>query len=266
LHPFALIQKQPVSHEAGLPTAKAEDYASLNPDRLQQAYRWLNDTFKWRPVFDRDSFVNSNSNGDNSLRMVYSTLRQQFEPESDTSDGNDDVLLAQIAKQFQYMRECCIPVHIPLGRRHIDTSSLYWGWPYNATTWNVSLRAPLNAGLGPVAAYINTLSIFYDLRNPLDERHLQAIDERQPYQPPDAKPQPSGQRMANGSVLGNSLSTNTNLPAIFLRARLQVNTPMRKHPTTPPSSHQCFTNSPGPLRSNAKRLAGRDFGKSMRPS
>jgi hypothetical protein len=130
-------------------------------------------------------------------------LGQQHRPKFTAHDEND-ALLAEIAKQFQYIKIGGIPVQVLLGRRHTDTSGLYWGWPYNATTWEASLKAPLNAGLGSVAARIDTLSIFYDLRNPLDEERLQAIDERQPYHGPDARSKPRGQVMANGSVLGRS--------------------------------------------------------------
>jgi hypothetical protein len=96
------------------------------------------------------------------------------------------VLVAEIAKQFQPMRENGISVHALLGRRNPDESSLYWVWPYDAKTWERSLTAPVDAGLKSAAAQIDTLSIIYDLRNPLDDRRLQEIDDRQPYHGPDA--------------------------------------------------------------------------------
>jgi hypothetical protein len=162
----------------------------MDPGRLQKAYRWLNDTFKWRPVFDWDSLMIPESYRDSDLETAYSNLKQQYGLEIAAKDEGvkpqNDVLILEIAKQFRCMREGGIPVHVLVGRRHPDTSSLYWGWPYERTAWEKSLDTPFDSGLMPVAMHIDTLSILYDLRNPLDEERLQAIDARQPYHAPDA--------------------------------------------------------------------------------
>jgi hypothetical protein len=124
-----------------------------------------------------------------NLDIAYADMKYSLEVGGGKAQSN--ALMAEVATQFQYMRDSGIPVHVLLGRRNLNESSLYWGWPYNAKAWEKSLAEPVDAGLKPVAAHIDTLSIFYDLRNPLDERRLREIDDRQPYHGPDAhRPHP----------------------------------------------------------------------------
>jgi hypothetical protein len=169
LKPF-MTWKQPTSHHG---------------TRLQDAYDWLNTTFHWRPVFDWDWFVKPDPEDQHrNLDVAYADMQYGLEAGGGKEQSN--ALMAEIATQFQYMKDSGIPVHVLLGRRNPDESSLYRGWLYDAKAWEKSLTAPVDAGLEPVAAHIDTLSIFYDLRNPLDERRLLEIDDRQPYHGPDA--------------------------------------------------------------------------------
>ncbi|KAG9189311.1 hypothetical protein G6011_06179 [Alternaria panax] len=184
LHPFTMIQKyQPVPT---LSMDQGRDYKEPTADRLKEAYAWLNTTFAWRPIFDWDYFVSSGRETvKGNLDIAFSSIHQQYKLGNPTKKNNE-VLIGEVAKQFQIMRDAGIPIHLLLGCRNSDESSLYWGWPYDSDKWEQSLKAPLDAGLAPVVAHIDTLSIFYDLRNPLDEQRLEEIDEKQPYRRPDA--------------------------------------------------------------------------------
>ena len=191
LHPFTMIQKyQPVPT---LSMDQGRDYKQLTADRLKEAYTWLNATFAWRPIFDWDYFVSCGMESPKeNLDVAFSSLEQQYKL-GNTTRSTNEVLLGEVSRQFQIMRDAGIPIHLLMGRRNPDESSLYWGWPYNSDAWEKSLKAPLDAGLGTIAAHIDTLSIFYDLRNPLDEQRLEEIDKRQPYRRPEAYcPRPNG--------------------------------------------------------------------------
>jgi hypothetical protein len=191
---------------------------------LAKTYEWLHTTFKWSPVFDWDCFVNPGP----ADRSDYTNLMQQYGFSIATDEGGTNsqyhALIAEVSKQFQHMSAAKIPVHILLGRRHPDASYLYWGWPYDASVWEKSLQAPFDAGLKVIASQINTMSIFYDIRNPLDEQSLGEIDAKEPYQAPfgrcprpqcpwkrtdcpfekqwrDPDPASQPQKMPNGKVL-----------------------------------------------------------------
>ncbi|KAL1796672.1 hypothetical protein ACET3X_005212 [Alternaria dauci] len=179
-----MIQKyQPVPT---LSMDQGRNYKEPTADRLKEAYAWLNTTFTWRPIFDWDYFVTSGMESlEGNLDVAFSGIRQQYKL-GNTTKSTNEMLLGEVSKQFQIMRDAGIPIHLLLGRRNPDESSLYWGWPYNSEMWEQSLKAPLDAGLAPVAAHIDTLSVFYDLRNPLGEQRLEEIDKRQPYLRPEA--------------------------------------------------------------------------------
>jgi hypothetical protein len=121
-------------------------------------------------------------------RSDYTNLMQQYGLSIAGEEGGANsqyyVLIAEISKQFHHMSAAKIPVHILLGRCHPNASNLYWGWPYNASAWEKWLEAPFDAGLKMIASQINTLSIFYDIRNPLDEQRLDEIEAKEPYQAP----------------------------------------------------------------------------------
>ncbi|KAI2488148.1 hypothetical protein Ptr902_02281 [Pyrenophora tritici-repentis] len=163
IHPLAMTENKP--HEN---TSTKNSSGNVNDPLvgIQELYAWLNEVFNWRPIFDWDCFLRTDSDS--------------------VDDNNNNNPIAEIAKHFQYLREARILVHVILGRRPPGQSSLYWGWPYNADEWETSLTTPFDTGLKPVAAYIDTLSIFYDLRNPLDQNCLEVIEMRQPYEGPDA--------------------------------------------------------------------------------
>lgn len=134
-------------------------------------------------------------------------------------------------RNFQHLRSVGIPVHVLIGRRNPDQSSLYWGRPHAERTWEEFLAKHFDTGLEQAVAHIDILSIFYDLRNPLDEEILEKIDELQPYHRPEAcclrstcpwrdsnncpfkrqwadrplrKPKPSTQKTANKKEIGKT--------------------------------------------------------------
>lgn len=57
IHPLTLIQ---VKNETG--SECESDYQGFAPDMLQDVYPWLEETFRWRPVFDWDWYVALNTN------------------------------------------------------------------------------------------------------------------------------------------------------------------------------------------------------------
>lgn len=155
LHPFALIQR---------PTSSSlVSKTSSTPGESQNVYKWLNRTFNWRPVFDWDSLVRCKAMGHD---QAYKQLWERYgldSPHSICHDAN-----AEIADHFQSLKFAGIPIHIFFGRRCLDSPSLYWGWPYNKHDWSKWLIASFGANIGLVASLVDTLSIMYDLRDPID--------------------------------------------------------------------------------------------------
>ena len=189
VHPFALIQKLPFNDGH---VQQGTRHTPVEVSLVEDVYAWLNKTFKWRPVFDWDWFVTPNYNSlDNDLDYAFDQLREQwgFKVDSPASvrGVQYDRLVLQVAKQFRYMRQSGIPVHLRLGSRGPDTSSLYWGWPYDKTAWERWIESPFDASLRSVANHVDTLSVLYDLRNPLDDERLEEIEEQQPYDQPAAR-------------------------------------------------------------------------------
>lgn len=80
-----------------------------------------------------------------------------------------------IRHQFELLKEAGIPVHVLIGRRSSGVSSCYWGWPYCERSWQRWKEEEFSASLENVVGLIDTLSIFYDLRNPLDRDRLEEI-------------------------------------------------------------------------------------------
>lgn len=95
-------------------------------------------------------------------------------------------VIGSIEEQLRLMREAGIPIQILIGRRSPDQSSLYWGWPYGEDAWVRTLPMSYTSTLKRIAPLIDTLGIFYDMRNPLDEERLEEIDTLQPDHPPAA--------------------------------------------------------------------------------
>jgi hypothetical protein len=168
IHPFALLQQPPPRTSSKSEGVKDEEMQTLQ----LEVYKWLNTTFKWRPVFDWDCFIklDHESSGDIST-SAHESLKQQW-----GLDASDNELVVEVAKHFKLMKSAGIPIHILIGRRHPDSSSLYWGWPCTDTTWKKWLKDPFDCNLRTIAPLVDTLSVFYDLRNPLGRDRLQAID------------------------------------------------------------------------------------------
>jgi hypothetical protein len=96
---------------------------------LREVCGWLNETFHWRPVFEWDWFVKPDPE---DLDAAYINLREQYGLETEGGKDRDNIVMAEIAKRFQDMRENGIPVHVLVGRRNPNGSSLYWGCPNDA--------------------------------------------------------------------------------------------------------------------------------------
>lgn len=193
IHPLAMIERQTWTRFGEFPDRNCSELDDTFPARTQEAYSWLNENLSWRPVFDWDCLLKPNSEAwKDATLTVFGNIRPPKVPNEkdqvlvDIRANEDGLIIEETTKHFQYLRKAGIPVHVLLGRRAPDQSSLYWGWPYNADAWENSLTASLDTRLKPVMEYIDTLSIFYDLRNPLDQQRLEDIDMRQLYEGPDA--------------------------------------------------------------------------------
>ena len=194
IHPLAMIERQSRT-PFGEPVDR--DFSELDdglPVRLQEAYLWLNENFNWRPIFDWDYFLNPNSAAWNDATTTVcgntSLIPRPTHPKEQVLDdiraNEDGLILEETAKHFQYLQKAGIPVHVLLGRRPPGQSSLYWGWPCDAAALENLFTASVDTRLEPVLPYINTLSILYDIRNPLDQHRLEDIDMRQLHEGPEA--------------------------------------------------------------------------------
>lgn len=164
VHPLALVQ----AHRSNGVTGRASIRSNV--------YAWLGKTFRWRPVFDWDWFVNPDPNNTKSdLPEQYEHLRTFW---NGYRELIDDPIIDEIARNFQMMRDAGIPLHLLIGRRDSNGSSLYWGWPYKPTAWREWLDSPFEANMELIAPLIDTLTVSYDLRNPLDEDYSEGIDAR----------------------------------------------------------------------------------------
>jgi hypothetical protein len=163
VHPFALLQRMPSSSSSN---GKTASLTTLQPE----VYEWFNTTFNWRPVFDWDWFMKSeNETSEENSTSTRGKLLQRW---SLNTSYSHDKLLSDIAKHFKALKNAGIPIHILIGRRHPESSSLYWGWPYDEDTWKNWLDAPFTANLKSIAPLVDTLSILYDLRNYLPGTRL----------------------------------------------------------------------------------------------
>jgi hypothetical protein len=175
VHPLALLQ---TVDEMDGDTGKT--YGGVNPDHdMGQVYKWLEQIFRWRPVFDWDWFMVPDNMRD-TVDIAYTKL---FGTEYDTTTS---VLIKRIRTHFNLLREAGIPVHLLIGRRSEQQSSCYWGWPYNENKWQDWLTRDFDASLLDIAPLVDILSIFYELRNPLDKDKLEEINALSPYIRPSA--------------------------------------------------------------------------------
>ncbi|KAF2477535.1 uncharacterized protein BDR25DRAFT_338366 [Lindgomyces ingoldianus] len=177
IHPLALIQLTSEVLNEGAYRDADFDLNKFTPlADLQDVYRWLDETFKWRPVFDWDWF------------MVPTVMEKSLEPEYELVYEKDKFhevsYLARIREHFQLLQEAKIPVHVLIGRRQPNFPSLYWGSQCSIDKWKAWLNEPFNANLGEIADLLDCLSILYDLRNPLSLERLEEINLVDPYKWP----------------------------------------------------------------------------------
>ncbi|KAF2277904.1 uncharacterized protein EI97DRAFT_441193 [Westerdykella ornata] len=173
--PLALVQMRDEATEWGYEEGAGSRYRDFTADEdFTEIYTFLKKRFNWRPVFDWDAL------------MVPEEVEQRVDRAFKKMIMDDEKYLERIAKHFGYLRKAEIPVHVLIGRRKTGTSSCYWGWPYDERKWREWLRKDFDANLGLVVGDIDTLSIYYDLRNPLDEKRLEEIEIMQPLRRPHA--------------------------------------------------------------------------------
>ncbi|KAF1967743.1 hypothetical protein BU23DRAFT_283706 [Bimuria novae-zelandiae CBS 107.79] len=209
IHPLTLTQV-----ETKTDIKSGRDYEQWTPEFLDAVYPWLEQTFAWRPVFDWDWFMvphDMSLTADPNLvsvrRIGKGASVDNAASEAALGDDPSDwqfygkaseggpgtpgkalqTALAAIKKQFELLNRANIPVHLLIGRRHPDLSSCYWGWPYTPQSWQTWTEDTFSANLETIAEHVNILSIFYDLRNPLDTDRLSFIDQKRPQYPPEAK-------------------------------------------------------------------------------
>jgi hypothetical protein len=196
IDPLTLTQQ-----EVKMELRAGNDYQFFTPEGLKAVYPWLEQTFKWRPVFDWNWFMVPRTMSVTENPNLVTINRSGTGPKGPTDwkleglqservirRGNElEKSLAFIKIQFGLLNEANIPVHLLIGRRHPDLSSSYWGWPYTKELWREWNEQIFSANLETIAEHVNTLSIFYDLRNPLDTDRLALIDAKRPYHPPHGR-------------------------------------------------------------------------------
>jgi hypothetical protein len=168
INPLALLQQPEIA-------GKSPSFTTVQPG----VYSWIHRTFDWHPIFDWDAFIRLEyRNGEGRLSTSYREIRKRLG--LDASHSRYDDLLTVIAQHFKHLKNAGIPIHLFIGCRHPDISSLYWGWPYDETAWSQWLETPFDASLRSVAPIIDILTVMYDIRNPLNEDRLRAIEELSP--------------------------------------------------------------------------------------
>ncbi|KAJ4294151.1 hypothetical protein N0V90_007841 [Kalmusia sp. IMI 367209] len=185
IHPLALTQ---VKDKTGF--TSGSDYDGFSLLDLKAVYPWLASTFKWRPVFDWDWFMVANQMvGTHNPNLVDISSPSDWKGFSKPRNYGKALAraLTDIKNQFILLNDANIPVHILIGRRNPDHSSCYWGWPYNEVAWQDWVESDFSTNLETITRHIKILSIFYDLRNPLDHARLWQIERRRPHCPPRAQ-------------------------------------------------------------------------------
>jgi hypothetical protein len=145
--PFALLQH---ISSTGPPEIPLVDRTASNA-MTAEVYKWLKLTFNWCPIFDWDWFIKPDyENLHSSLNSAYGKLKRQRGLDATYSQfSQDNELVADIAKEFVLLKDASIPLHLLIGHRSPGRSSLYWGWPYDATTWSQWLSTPFDASCRP---------------------------------------------------------------------------------------------------------------------
>jgi hypothetical protein len=164
IHPFALIQ---TTDEGGIGTGST--FRDVVPDYdLTYLFSWLCDTFQWKPVFDWDCF------------MVPKDIHKTIDPAYQSVLTRAPFYMELLEEQFKSLRRAGIPLHLVIGRRNPNQSSCYWGRPYRKEKWEAWLLEKFDANLENIASIVDSLSILYDLRNPLSQTRLEEIEAADP--------------------------------------------------------------------------------------
>lgn len=158
---------------------------------LPEIFNWLNATFEWRPLFDWDEFMLPDS--------------------PNAPSGNE---LAQILEHFCWLRAARIKLHLLIGNRATQASSLYWGtYPYDATWWANWLSTEFNANLKDIAPIVDHLTLSYELRHPIPEEWVTLMQKHDPIpRPRNLGSSPPTRKMANKLPLKNTLSNPRAMP------------------------------------------------------
>jgi hypothetical protein len=111
--------------------------------------------------------------------LIHIASESDWRPSVSAENPEENLLtqtLRAIATQFRSLRDARIPVHLLLGRRDTDISSCYWGWPHDERGWELWKDKDFSANLEMISPHVDTLSIMYDLRNPLDPDRLSELE------------------------------------------------------------------------------------------
>ena len=176
---------------------------------LPEIFNWLNATFKWRPLFDWDELMLPDS--------------------PNAPSGNE---LAQILEHFCWLRAARIKLHLLIGNRATQASSLYWGtYPYDGTWWANWLSAEFNANLKDIAPIVDHLTLSYELRHPIPEEWFTLMQKLDPIsRPRNLRSSPLTQKMANKLPHKN---TSSNPRAMPLRRNDTTPTPLTSDSDAP---------------------------------
>jgi len=158
---------------------------------LPEIFNWLNATFEWRPIFDWDELMLPDS--------------------PNAPSGNE---LAQILEHFYWLRAAHIKLHLLIGNRATQASSLYWGtYPYDATWWADWLSAEFNANLKDIAPIVDHLTLSYELRHPIPEEWITLMQKLDTIsRPRNLGLSPLTQKMANKFPHKNTSSNPRAMP------------------------------------------------------
>ncbi|KAH7125494.1 hypothetical protein B0J11DRAFT_461844, partial [Dendryphion nanum] len=166
IQPFAIIQREDeISSDLRDSRNLITSFKPVND--LIPVYRWLRSTLAWSPVFDWDWFMVPDEISQRVDRAYHDMFMQGID-------------ISRIVEQFKQLREADVPVHLLIGKRDFSESSCYWGWPYNSQKWEKWLHDDFDSTLSDIASLVDSLSIFYDLRNPLSEQRLEQIEALEP--------------------------------------------------------------------------------------
>ncbi|KAF2634305.1 hypothetical protein P280DRAFT_414092, partial [Massarina eburnea CBS 473.64] len=186
IHPLTFIQTESLSFYA-TNSGVGTDYEGLQLGDCAGIYSWLAETFRWRPTFDWDWFmVTEKMIEDADPRLISKEMKENWLNHDHPETSGLNQALKTIRITFQNLKESGISIHLLIGRRQIDQSSCYWGWPFDKNKWEQWQKSKFSANLEDIAPLVDTLSALYDLRNPLDFDRLEEIERFSFQDRPDA--------------------------------------------------------------------------------